>query len=173
LYSARSATLAVPKHTLLLAAVYLDSAENPAGSGMYGYLPGDRPSPAMTAEALLCRFYLGATKDDESLERGIRYLLEEHPPEVEKPNFYYWYYATQAMHHWGGTAWDRWNGRMRDVLVELQETAGHQAGSWMTVSGHDHRAGRLYATALAVCTLEVYYRHAPLFRQIDLKKVLE
>jgi hypothetical protein len=116
---------------------------------------------------------LGATKDDASLERGIRYLLDEHPPDGDAPNYYYWYYATQAMHHWGGTPWQRWNDRMRTVLVDLQEEAGHQAGSWMTTRGHDHRAGRLYATSLAICTLEVYYRHAPIFRQIDLHKVLD
>ena len=31
------------------------------------------------------------------------------------------------------------------------------------------QGGRLYMTSLAICCLEVYYRHLPLFRQIELQ----
>ena len=59
---------------------------------------------------------------------------------------------------------------MREVLVTTQETQGHQAGSWSPRGGnnHDHYGGRLYVTALSACTLEVYYRYAPLYWQLDL-----
>ena len=45
---------------------------------------------------------------------------------------------------------------------------GAQAGSW-NPSGFQwgSRGGRIYATSLSVCTLEVYYRHLPLFKQIE------
>jgi hypothetical protein len=168
LHSARSATLFVPKHTLVLAGEYLDAAESRSTPGLYGYQPNQSPTPAMTAEALLCRFYLGATKHDPVMRGAIYHLVERHPPRDEELNFYYLYYATQAMHHWGGEPWERWNSQMRDVLLRTQETSGHEAGSWATRGHHDHRAGRLYATSLAVCTLEVYYRHAPIFKQIEL-----
>jgi hypothetical protein len=72
------------------------------------------------------------------------------------------------MHHWGGPLWYRWNGQMSDLLVRTQVTRGHEAGSWDPISPHGHQGGRLYMTSLACCTLEVYYRHAPLFRKIDL-----
>jgi hypothetical protein len=58
---------------------------------------------------------------------------------------------------------------MRDLLVNTQEKSGHQAGSWAPRGEHSSAGGRIYETALSVCTLEVYYRHLPLFRQIDLK----
>ena len=60
---------------------------------------------------------------------------------------------------------------MRDVLVNSQETRGHLAGSW-SPRGDEHAGagGRIYVTALATCTLEVYYRHLPLFRQLDLHR---
>jgi hypothetical protein len=77
------------------------------------------------------------------------------------------------MHHLGGEAWERWNTATREALVELQEREGHEAGSWAPVGGaiggHDVRVGgRVYVTALAICTLEVYYRHLPIYRAITL-----
>jgi hypothetical protein len=64
----------------------------------------------------------------------------------------------------GGSPWQAWNGALRDLLVSLQSSDGHEAGSWKPGGGHDQQGGRLYMTALAVCTLEVYYRHMPLYR---------
>ena len=57
---------------------------------------------------------------------------------------------------------------IQQVLVNSQATTGHEAGSWNPISPHGHQGGRLYMTALACCTLEVYYRHAPLYRKIKL-----
>ena len=85
----------------------------------------------MTAEALLCRIYLGWTKADPPLMEGVRWLLDNHPPAADSPNVYYWYYGTQALHHVGGDEWERWNFLMRDALVNTQETArrgGRQLG---------------------------------------------
>ena len=62
---------------------------------------------------------------------------------------------------------DQWNPRMRDSLVNSQSKAGHSAGSWHW-GGGDHGAsqgGRLYYTSLAAMTLQVYYRHMPLYRK--------
>ena len=74
------------------------------------------------------------------------------------------------MHHFGGPEWNEWNLRMRDVLVKSQETRGHAAGSWAPRGDRADAGGRIYMTALAVCTLEVYYRHLPIFRQIELER---
>ena len=122
----------------------------------------------MTAEALLCRMYLGWKNERTGLVRGVRWLSENHLPSASSPNIYYWYYATQVMHHHGGPPWDEWNQRMRDLLVTSQETQGHLAGSWRPKGEFSGEGGRIYMTALAVCTLEVYYRHLPLFRRIEL-----
>jgi hypothetical protein len=78
---------------------------------------------------------------------------------------YYNYYATQVMHHFGGSAWERWNKEMRDLLVESQATEGHETGSWYMDGGHSEKGGRLYCTSMATMILEVYYRHLPLFRE--------
>jgi hypothetical protein len=74
------------------------------------------------------------------------------------------------MHHLGGAEWEQWNLRMRDLLVNSQEKAGHVAGSWTPRGVHSSEGGRIYMTSLALCTLEVYYRHLPIFKQLELAR---
>lgn len=167
LQSARAANLTVPPETLENASHFLDSVASHDGS-RYAYLPGQRPTEVMTAEALLGRMYLGWTLSDYGLSQGVEWLAENHLPSERSPNFYYWYYGTQVFHHVGGTLWEKWNVRIRDILVNSQEKRGELAGSWKPDHHHDRPGGRIYATSLAVCTLEVYYRHVPIFRQLDL-----
>jgi hypothetical protein len=168
LQSGRAAKLEVPETTLELAGHYLDSVQHRDGA-LYSYQPGNGPTHVMTAEALLCRMYLGWKLDMPALQRGIEHLADNHLPDAAAPNIYYWYYGTQAFHHHGGPEWERWNRRMREILIETQERRGHMAGSWTARGPHAAAGGRLYMTALATCSLEVYYRHLPIFRQIDLE----
>jgi hypothetical protein len=184
LHSAKSAYLDMPDNAMPSAALYLDSARASATvpesgrqvqygkrGGLYGYLPKQGFKPSMTAEALLCRMMMGWKISNPGLQEGIGFLVNHHLPDMQKKDLYYWYYATQMMHHVGGEPWDRWNARMREILPRLQETKGHQIGSWPpgTDSSHGGQGGRLYTTAFATAILEVYYRHAPLFRQIELE----
>ena len=79
---------------------------------------------------------------------------------------YYNYYATQVLHQYGGKHWKKWNSIMRDHLVNTQAKGGHADGSWATADAHGQAAGgRLYMTCLAVMTLEVYYRHMPIYKE--------
>jgi hypothetical protein len=135
----------------------------------YSYMRGRPADHVMTAEALLCRIYLGWRKDEPGLGKAIERLLEEYPPNRGEPNIYYWYYATQTMHHYGGREWEKWNLRMRDVLVDSQAASGRNAGSWTPEGPHAYTGGRIYMTSLAVCTLEIYYRHLPVFKQLELE----
>ncbi|MGO8750239.1 MAG: hypothetical protein ACLQNE_30210 [Thermoguttaceae bacterium] len=69
-----------------------------------------------------------------------------------------------------GSDFDLWNYRMREHLIRTQEKSGHRTGSW-NPAGTDWGAagGRLYATSLALMTLEVYYRHLPMYRAVKSK----
>lgn len=167
LHSARVSGLDVPETTVELAGQFLDTVQSDGGA-KYAYIRGRPPSDAMTAEGLLCRMYTGWTKRNPALEKGLDFLMDEHMPHIDRPNIYYWYYGTQVAHHIGGRPWQRWNMRMRDVLVSSQDKEGRDAGSWAPRGGHASRGGRIYMTSLATCSLEVYYRHTPLFRQIEL-----
>ena len=167
LESAQAAKLKISRNTFRGATKYLDSAQTDKAGGLYGYMPRQgNPTPPMTAEGLLCRQYTGWHRTHGGLEAGVEYLLE-HLPDRRQPNMYYWYYATQVMHHYGGDPWKRWNSAMRDILIESQESEGHRSGSWAPGGGHDSSGGRLYMTALATCTLQVYYRHASLYAEKD------
>ena len=183
LQSARAGNLglSVDPATLKLSDYFLDQAtyrgrsrrgnivNMPTGS-LYTYQPrGGNPTASMTAEAILCRMYLGWTKDDPRVIEAIRWLVEHNMPTDRDKNIYYWYYATQVMHHFGGEVWELWNRRMREILVSGQSTSGRYAGSW-NPKGYEwgSQGGRIYVTSLSVCTLEVYYRHLPIFKQIEL-----
>jgi hypothetical protein len=54
---------------------------------------------------------------------------------------------------------------MREHLLATQSLEGHRAGSWFFDDRHGGgRGGRLYCTALAAMSLEVYYRHQPIYQ---------
>jgi hypothetical protein len=61
----------------------------------------------------------------------------------------------------GGKTWKRWNDVVRDTVVDRQcgEDEGCRRGSWDPTDPWGLQGGRVYCTALAVLTLEVYYRY--------------
>ncbi len=177
LKSGQMAGLHVPDQVFERASLFLDSVAREQNLGVYDYQPGRSTTIAMTAEALLCRQYLGWSRDHKGLKAGVDLMVRQHLPSEKRPNVYYWYYATQVMHHFGGGSWRAWNDKMRDVLVSSQEIKGHAAGSWTPrgngiEGGFADYAGRIYMTALCLCTLEVYYRHLPLYGQAAIEGVL-
>lgn len=169
LQSARMAGLEVPLDKLYRIGDFLDLAASDGGS-QYSYQPGLAPTETMTAEGLLCRQYLGWKHDDTRLTAGVQHLLQgDNLPRWKERNVYYWYYATQVLHHQGGPAWETWNPLIRDLLTAHQERGGKNAGSWSPLTPEPDRwgyhAGRLYVTCLSIYVLEVYYRHLPLYDQ--------
>ena len=122
----------------------------------------------MTAEALLCRQYLGWAQDDQRLLNGVA-VLDANPIRYDSipHNVYYWYYATQVMHHMEGESWERWNRVMRQVVPEHQVREGKEVGSWNPSSDRwGGYGGRLYTTCLSIYMLEVYYRHLPIYSRV-------
>lgn len=131
----------------------------------YLYQVGEtEPRVSMTAEALLCRQYLGWEHNDPRLLAGVRHI-GEHPIDWNEPHVYYWYYATQVMHHMGGSDWDKWNRVMRKALPAAQVKTGKEAGSWSPAGDQfGYTGGRLFMTCLCTYMLEVYYRHLPIYQ---------
>ncbi|OUT54246.1 MAG: hypothetical protein CBB71_23030, partial [Rhodopirellula sp. TMED11] len=95
---------------------------------------------------------------------GVKSLLQDHPITLDKANVYYWYYATQIMHHYGGQPWREWNDVMKVKLPAAQVTQGRERGSWSPQRFRWSFHGRLYTTCLNLYCLEVYYRHLPLYK---------
>ncbi len=167
LKSAQNAKIKFPGITFSGAELFLDKVSAEDGS-LYGYDSAERLGPATTAVGLLCRMYLGWDHKQEGLQKGIAFLDKTKP---QPNNMYYNYYATQVMHHWGGEEWTRWNNVMRDRLTTTQHplSRGHSAGSWDPADPHGGAGGRHYMTCLSVMTLEVYYRHLPIYQREHIK----
>ncbi|MEM8732639.1 MAG: prenyltransferase/squalene oxidase repeat-containing protein, partial [Planctomycetota bacterium] len=131
LQTARMAGLPVDNEKLSSISEFLDSVAFEDDT-RYAYNDFEAPSLSMTAEGLLCRIYLGWTRTDPALLAAIKDDLLPRRPALGDPEYsvYYWYYATQVMHHVGGTLWDRWNEAMKATIPSMQEKAGKGGSGW-------------------------------------------
>ncbi|HEV3023300.1 MAG TPA: hypothetical protein VGX76_12570, partial [Pirellulales bacterium] len=76
-------------------------------------------------------------------------------------DYYLWYNCTLAMYQAGGEPWERWNKVVREMVLSLQvHGESCDRGSWVPDDQWSVFGGRVYSTALATLTLEVYYRFA-------------
>ncbi|MCI0333279.1 MAG: terpene cyclase/mutase family protein [Planctomycetes bacterium] len=169
LQSARMGGIEVPSPVFEKIEKFLDSVQRGDENGYdvgsrYAYRVRDGATLPLTAEGLLCRQYLGWPHDDPRLNAGVEYLAANLPA-WDKRNVYYWYYATQVLHHMEGKPWRKWNDEMKVLLPAHQEKRGRERGSWEPKGDRwGDAGGRLYVTCLSLLTLEVYYRHLPMYR---------
>ena len=197
-----SKNIAVPDATIKKGIEFLNKVSSGSLKSAYGYTaPNGRPGTSLTAVGLLCRYYVdgwgpnnaglaegtiglfGSPKADATntitkTDRARAPRLKEQVKNSKAtPEMYYYYYATQVVHFYGGQEWQEWNegpkdatgkrlGGMRDWLVVVQNKEGVTHGSWNpdggTIGSH---CGRLGTTCLCLLTLEVYYRHLPLYKR--------
>ena len=150
------------------------------------------PGECTSAVGLLCRLYTGWNSNDPRLLQGVNQLLQSntHPALLLYRNFY----LAQILLHIDHPAWEQWNRRNRDYLVQMQVTETTrmnqrnpafgsppcEIGSWyltnpngttknMIRDRHLAPAGRLAHTALAILTLEVYYRLLPIYKPVAIE----
>ncbi|WP_439624715.1 prenyltransferase/squalene oxidase repeat-containing protein [Gemmata sp.] len=177
LHAARlSRDFVVPAATVKKTAEFLDAVGAGKLKARYGYSEsaGAAPGTSLTAIGLLCRHrFDGWAADHDGMAEGVKGLMKKAPVKTAAvPDTYFYYYATQVVRTAGGDEWATWNegpkgadggrkGGMRDWLVLLQlKKDGPNQGSFDPDPGHIGRScGRLGTTALAVLTLEVYYRY--------------
>jgi hypothetical protein len=178
---------------------FLNFVSTGPNKAMYGYdtSAGAQPGTSRTAIGLLCRYYVdGWRAETPGFAEGTKGLLKRAPSVQPRPHFdlYYYYYATQVVRFHGGDEWKTWNegraevdgtrrGGMADWLIELQVRKGVSRGSWdpeRAAGGHPawigQNCGRLGTTCLCLLTLEVYYRHLPLYKRgqnTDALKIVE
>lgn len=167
----------VPKASLEKAIKFLESVSGGSKKSTYGYREGPgSPGTALTAVGLLCRYYTGWGPIHPGFQEGVDGLVKRNPPAQNRFNMYYYYYATQVVHFHGGDVWKNdWNPRMRDMLIKMQvppDKPQNIRGSWDKDQGMiGSHCGRLGTTCMALLTLEVYYRHLPLYKRDDAGKV--
>jgi hypothetical protein len=180
LHTARMAGIEVAQDDFVRASAFLDSVQV-RGMSRYKYeptSPDSKASAALTAEALLCRQWLGWPRNFPEMVQGVKFVTSEEQLPAwggGRRNVYAWYYTSQMLHNYGGEEWKRWNSAVRDAVVRNQVTTGSAKagadtrGSWNPTAPpgdpfeHSEKGGRLYMTALCILILETPYRHQPLY----------
>jgi hypothetical protein len=163
LTTAQLGGIPIPARTQTGMDLFLRSVSSGKSGGLAAYRPSERgrPSPTMTAEAMVCRLFLHGTRDQAALNEGADYVLA-HLPGNGRANLYYWYYATLGMSQLDEPQWRRWNAALVEQLLPAQRADGDHSGSWDPDTMWGGYGGRVYSTALAALCLEVYYRYIPM-----------
>ena len=161
LKSASLAGIPIPQKTREGMLHFLQRCEHGLHGGLAGYKPGstafaghDRRSPGLpllprpgtrsNAGHRSLRLSVGGTAAARSAQRVL--LVLRHAGAVPGP----------------GEAWTKWNAALQRQLLPLQRTDGPLAGSWDPDTVWGSYGGRVYTTAMAALSLEVYYRYLPL-----------
>lgn len=170
-----------PKAFELLESFINESQVSASDSHLYRYNPyaldtpqqrhGLKPTAVMTSVGLLMRLYTGWHRERPEMIRGTDYLLQNLPEHGTRENSrrdtYYWYYATQVLFHMRGERWKEWHDRLYPMLIQSQVIEGENEGSWDPASPTPdlwaRYGGRLYVTTMNLLSLEVSYRHLPLY----------
>ena len=149
---------------------------SPKDAGKLVIIPGFSETyqftPTLTAIMLLSTAFAGG-KSAANVQGAIdtllafqpsRWSLEDHES-WKRADFYYWYHATHALSlHLGkdDPRWKTWSEALRVGLFETQCLKGFEGqckeGSWEPIDRWACEGGRVYATAMAAMTIEVYYR---------------
>jgi hypothetical protein len=178
LKSARLSGLDVPKNAFDGADAFLDKMTDKETFKVSYAVPGTGDArrkgnekfmtlEAMTAAAVLSRLFMGTSPKDPKVALGGARLGKCLPIwDVSKGtiDMYYWYYGTLAAFQIGGKLWKTWNPALKNALVPTQRRMGCENGSWDPVGAWGAAGGRVYATAINVLTLEVYYRYGRVLR---------
>ncbi len=164
LKSAKTVGIPIPGPTQAGILEWLGKVAQGSEGGLARYQPGEKVTPTMTAEAWACRQFLEVGGPGPASDEAAAFLAQHPTDGGGEFNAYYLYYGTLAMYQHGGNAWSTWNARVRDQVVGRQKLQGHAAGSWdPDDSRYGTKGGRIYGTALATLTLEVYYRFLRLY----------
>ena len=177
--SAICSELRVPEQAVERTRIYLKNSAAGYGKSKYTVGAGGPGSPAIWAIGVLCRQFIGGDYDAD-IRAGCDALLTHAKGggggarkgrDILVGDLYYTYYSVLAMYQMGGEYWTQWNALFRAPLVKAQVHKRFDAqgrfvrGSWNPENHHwGKRGGRVYSTAMAILSLEVYYRFLPVYK---------
>jgi hypothetical protein len=102
--------------------------------------------------------YLGWKRRDVKLVELRKTLDSSLPSKDRFRDAEYIWWGTEAMFLNGGRPWQSWNKAMRETVTSSHITEGSMRGSWNPDTDDlSKKYGRIYATAMHVLILEVYY----------------
>ena len=180
LQSARLAGLSVPPQTITAIEQFVGQAQSEdSAPHLYRYNPfapntneqrhGLRPTAVMTSVGLLMRLHLGWHRDRLDMIRGAEFLLD-HPPEYGSGDQPLRIPTTGTMRRKSSSTWVATigsNGMKSSIhccLTTRFTTGPMRAVGLPYIRTRPGRGtGRLYVTTLNLLSLEVRYRHLPLY----------
>jgi len=162
LHSAEQAGFSVPEGYREDILRYLTSVSSGPNRVLVAYQDRSKPSETMTAQALFTRMLLGVQPTSAQVEEASRFAARFSPSEWGK-DFYHWYYVSLMLMQVQNDTWKTWNKEMSETLLSLQRGDGYASGSWDSDGLRNDPGGRVFSTAMATLTLEVYYRYLPMY----------
>lgn len=157
LRSARNAGLEIDRQVIDRAVEYVRQCQNPDGGFKYQLESGSSAWPRSAAG--VASLYYAGIYEDNAIDRGLGYLMENAKPgeEINAAHYFYGhYYAVQTMYLAGGEYWQTWWPAIRAELIADQAADG----SW-----EDRSIGNAYATAMSLIILQMPKRYLPIFQK--------
>ncbi|HEV8605203.1 MAG TPA: hypothetical protein VGQ99_07550 [Tepidisphaeraceae bacterium] len=162
LHSAQQAGFDVPASFRTDTLRWLNSVSSGPNRVLVGYQDPRKPTETMTAQATFTRMLLGQQLTSDQIDEVCRFVTRFSPSEYGR-DFYHWYYVSLMLMQTQNDTWKTWNTAMTQHLLSLQRGDGHANGSWDSDGLRDDPGGRIFSTAMATLTLEVYYRYLPMY----------
>jgi hypothetical protein len=162
LHSAEQAGFTIPEGYRSDILRYLNSVSSGPNRVLVAYQDPRKPTETMTAQALFTRMLLGVQPTSAQVEEASRFATRFSPATWGR-DFYHWYYVSLMLMQVQNDAWKTWNQEMTQTLLGLQRGDGHANGSWDSDGLRNDPGGRIFSTAMATLTLEVYYRYLPMY----------
>jgi hypothetical protein len=162
---------------------WLTAYSRPEDAGKLVTVPGLNDdyyfTPASTAIMVMAQRLMGrppSSKGEKALQTVLAFPPEKWSPDDrsswKQADFYYWYHATYALAQIAGAddeRWRRWSQGVEAALLSTQNLGNARGecreGSWEPVDRWSCEGGRVYATAIAVLTLQVHFRLPRLLAQ--------
>lgn len=170
LRASKNSGIKVPKKAIDDAIAYIrrcyygkqDKDGNPEGEqGEFTYEAGGGQRHTSTSAAGILSLQVCGAYEAPEIPKVANWLLE-HPPKWGESWFFYGtYYFSQGMWQRGGEFASTARGIVEEILLEKQE----KEGSWMSGSGNESDAGRIYATSMALLSLSVQHHFLPIYQK--------
>ncbi len=172
LRAARNAGIAVPKSVADKCTKYVKDCQD-RNDGGFRYMRHAGPTGFARTAAGVVALYSAGIYEDESVTKGLNYLLKRCKPGAVQDNLgggfrrqdmlmhYYYghYYAVQAMWTAGGRYWREWYPAIREELIHHADR-DRATGSWS-----DRRICAHYCTAMATIVLQVPNNYLPILQR--------
>lgn len=130
-----------------------------AGVDHMGYLRDGESSSAyetLTAAGILCLVAdnSGMAKEGGRVAQLVKSIESAAGRQGKDVDYYRWYFVTHALQAAGGRASKEVAGNLQSTLIAQQSSKGPGAGSWELGDRWSPAGGRIYATSMAVLSLE-------------------